>query len=330
MAAVALACAAPAALGGPASAAGEYAHLNAPGPKLSESRSALRASLGCSGSLRKTGRSPVLLLAATAVDPVENYSWNWMPALERSGYTWCSSTAADPDNMSDIQARGERVVYAIRRMHRISGRRVTVYGHSQGGMVGRWALRFWPDTRAMVADLVGAAPSNHGTDVAPFICGGGCAPSIWQQRSDSQFTRALNSRAETFRGVAYTSIYSRLDEVVIPNSDETGSSSLRTGRGEIENVAVQDVCPGDVSEHLLTGVVDPVAWALFVDATTHPGPADPERIDRSVCSDAHMPGVDPATYATDLAAAGTGLARTLLAYPRVPEEPPLAAYAFAR
>lgn len=35
-----------------------------------------------------------------------------------------------------------------------------VLGHSQGGMVMRWSLRFWPDTRAMVADVIGMAGSN--------------------------------------------------------------------------------------------------------------------------------------------------------------------------
>ncbi len=32
--------------------------------------------------------------------------------------------------------------------------------HSQGGMIGRWATRFWPDTRQMVDDIVGLAPST--------------------------------------------------------------------------------------------------------------------------------------------------------------------------
>ena len=174
--------------------------------------------------------------------------------------------------MGDIQVRGERIVYAIRRMHRISGRRITVYGHSQGGMVGRWALRFWPDTRAMVADLVGAAPSNHGTDAARSICGGGCAPSFWQQRSDSDFTSALNSRAETFRGVAYTSIYSHLDEVVVPNSDETGQLLASHRARRDPNVAVQEICPGDLSEHLLLAL-----WTRSPGRCSSTRPPTPDR-----------------------------------------------------
>ncbi len=79
-------------------------------------------------------------------------------------------------------------------MNAVSGQKVDVLGHSQGGMVPRWALRFWPDTRPMVDDLVGMAPSNHGTDTAGTCsAGSGCAQAFWQQRAGSEFIKALNS-----------------------------------------------------------------------------------------------------------------------------------------
>jgi len=61
----------------------------------------------------------------------------------------------------------------------------------------------------------------------------GCAPALWQQRTGSAFDNALNSGAETFAGRSYTHVYTQLDEVVVPNFDETGSSSLHTGAGQI-------------------------------------------------------------------------------------------------
>jgi pimeloyl-ACP methyl ester carboxylesterase len=316
----------------PASSAAQdqpYAHLKTPGPPLSVPQSELRASLECSGGRGDPSRPPVLLLSGTTVDPDENFAWNWEPALKATGFSWCASTAPG-GNMDDIQVRGEYVVYAIRRMYEATGRRIAIYGHSQGGMVGRWALRFWPDTRKMVTDVVGAAPSNQGTDTAVPICALGCAPSFWQQETGSAFIRALNSRAETFRRISYTSVYTHMDEIVFPNLDDSGRSSLHTGEGRIANVAVQDVCPGELADHLLLGTVDPVAWALFLDAVEHPGPADPTRIDTSVCSQGLMPGVDRATYATDLAAAAAALANRTVNYPHVDREPRLRKYVFAR
>jgi hypothetical protein len=114
--------------------------------------------------------------------------------------------------------------------------------------------------------------------------------------------------------------------VVTPNLDVTGSSSLHTGDGAITNVAIQDVCP-DPNEHLGIGTVSNTAYQLALDALSNPGPADPGRIDTaSVCLQPLMPGANPLTVATDMAAAGADLAQTIAAYPHVPAEPPLRCY----
>jgi hypothetical protein len=196
-------------------------------------------------------------------------------------------------------------------------------------MVMRWPLRFWPDTRKMVKDVIGMAGSNHGTLDSALLCNlPACNASFWQQRTNAKFTEALNSRQETFSRVgAYTAIYTRTDWVVVPNLNDQGSSSVH-GPGKIENVAIQDICAADVSEHLAVGTIDNIAWALVKDAITRDGPADPDRIARSVCLNPLMPGVNPATAATDFATAGAALATNIAAYPRVPEEPPLRCYVF--
>src|SRR3954471_8677246 len=136
--------------------------------------------------------------------------------------------------MGDIQVSAEYVVFALRRMREQAGRRVSIIGFSQGGMIGRWALRWWPDTRADVEDLVGLAPSNHGTASARTVCQSSCPAAYWQQRDDSRFTAALNAGQETFAGIDYTVAFTHADEVVTPNADAaTGSSALRTGGGRI-------------------------------------------------------------------------------------------------
>jgi pimeloyl-ACP methyl ester carboxylesterase len=308
-----------------------YAPVDQPGPALSVPQDKLDAALRCSGNLA-TGPAPVLLVPGTGSNPEHNFSWNWEPALTNLGISWCA--VALPDNgLNDIQVAGEYVVHAIWTMYQRAGRKISIIGHSQGGMIPRWPLRFWPDTRAMVDDQIGFAPSNHGTTGAELLCSISCAAADWQQSDTSEFIKAVNSYKETFADISYTEIYSHFDEIVTPNSDDTGSSSLHTGDGAITNVAIQDLCPADASEHLAIGTQDKVAYDLAVDALQHAGPADPARAaasDPGICTPlALMPGINPVTYPTDLAAAALDLATNTTTAPAVQAEPPLACYVTA-
>ena len=293
-----------------AAGAQSYAPVGTPGPPLSVPASQLAASLDCSPGLAGATSEPVLLVPGTGVTPEKNFSWNWIPALEALGKQWCT-VELPGSSMLDIQIAGEHVVNAIRAMNAASGRRIDVLGHSQGGMVPRWALRFWPDTRAMVDDQIGMAPSNHGTETAAALCRGpAVAPRPrWQQRSGSEFIKALNSFQETFAGIDYTAIFTHADAVVTPNLDETGSSSLRPGDGpNITNVAVQDICPAETTDHLQAGTSSTTVYALAIDAMDNPGPADPARVPAiPTCATPLMPGINPLTHADDAADAGTHL-----------------------
>ncbi|MGN6722877.1 MAG: lipase family alpha/beta hydrolase [Marmoricola sp.] len=304
-----------------------YAPLDRPGPPLSVPTATLAQALTCSSNLVSRQREAVLLVPGTTVTPAVEFSWSYERAFNQQKRPWCA-IALPSSAMGDIQIAGEYVVYAIRTMHRLTGRKVQIVGHSQGGMVPRWALRFWPDTRLMVDDVIGMAPSNHGTVDAYALClpVTGCAPAIWQQETNSHFYGALNSGAETFAGISYTNIYTVLDEVVVPNFNESGSSSLHTGAGQIANISVQSVCPGHITDHLLIGISDPVAFALVMDALNHVGPAQPARINRSVCGQLLQPGVDPTTFAVNFGKVGVYLATVLATSPHVPREPALASY----
>ncbi len=309
----------------PADAEGRFAPLDRPGPALSVPRAALDASLRCVGDLATGPHEPVLLVPGTGVDPQE-FSWNWMRSLQARGWSFCAVTLPE-HSTGDIQIAGEYVVHAVRTMHaRSAGRKVQIVGHSQGGMLSRWSLRFWPDLRPMVDDLAGMAPSQHGTVVAAPTCVPDCSPSVWQQRDVSAFNQALNSGAETFAGISYTNVYTHTDEIVVPNADDTGSSSLHTGAGRITNVAIQDVCPDDLTEHLGIGTYDNTAYQLILDALTHPGPAVPSRVPVTACTPLLQPGVNPATFAPDYAGTLALLASNLAAVPHTTKEPTLACY----
>ena len=310
----------------PAFAAPAYAPPDRPGPALDVPQDKLAGALECSKSIDSAKRTPVLLIPGTGATAHDNFSWNYEPQFDKLGIPWCAVTFPYNGN-GDIQVNGEYVVYAIRTMHARTGRKVSLVGHSQGGMVGRWALRFWPDTRPMVDDVIGFAGSNHGSKQAALSCSSKCIYADWQQSFESNFIRALNSFAETWPGISYTNVYTHNDEIVTPNSDDTGSSSLHTGGGQIRNVAVQDICPTDPSEHFLIGTIDPVAYALAADALDHAGPADPARVPITTCAQPFMPGVNPAT----------GPAAGLQAFyddesstgPESTSEPPLACYVYA-
>lgn len=296
------------------------------GPPLSVPRDVLDAALYCTDG--DADLDAVLLIPGTGLTPEPNFSWNYERAFAAQDRAYC--TVELPRSATgDIQVAAEYVVHALRTMSSPARPEGTdVVGYSQGGMIGRWALRFWPDTRDLVDDLVGLAPSNHGTLDADVLCAGTpCAPAIHQQALASDFLAALNDGPETVAGVDYTVAYTLTDEIVVPNLVPPRSSPLRDGEGATSNVAVQQVCPGHVADHLTLGTLDAVGYAIALDALDADGPADPERLDRAVCLAPFMPGVDPSTLAADLAgftaavATGVGTAETTAA------EPPLAAYA---
>jgi hypothetical protein len=318
----------------------QYAPPDRPGPALSVPTDTLRAALQCEGPFGDSDLEPVLLSPATGVTAAQNYSWNYERAFTAQHRPWCAVTMPF-HTLGDITIAGEYLVYAIRTEYAMAGRRIAVMGHSQGGMSMRWALRFWPDTRAMVDDVIGMAGSNHGTSMVGPLCRPGltrCTPATWQQGTDSNFIQALNSYAETFAGISYTEIFTHTDEVVQPNStDANSSSALHTGAGMISNVSTQDICPLDVDEHLTVGTIDPVTYALAMDALDHAGPADPARISRSVCAQLVQPGVNPLTLNMylQLLGAAPGLlgvatpGTNAVGAPEVAAEPPLPCYVYA-
>jgi pimeloyl-ACP methyl ester carboxylesterase len=316
-----------------------YAPLDRPGPQLTVATATLAAALHCTGDVAAGALEPVLLNPATGVTPDQNFSWNYERAFNAQGRPWCA-ISMPYDTEGDIQIAGEYLVYAIRTMSATAHRRIAVMGHSQGGMSMRWALRFWPDTRALVDDVIGIAGTNHGT-TSLGVCITGktlCPAASWQQGAGARFIAALNSGTETFAGISYTEIFTHTDEVVRPNStDATSSSALHTGAGSISNVSTQDICRLDVYEHLTVGTLDPAAYALVMDALNHPGPAVPSRISRSVCLRLYQPGVDPlnAQMYVQILAGVPGLLAVdvpdvnIAGVPEVAGEPPLRCYVFA-
>jgi triacylglycerol esterase/lipase EstA (alpha/beta hydrolase family) len=244
-----------------------------PGPRLTTPARALKAALKCQQSAG--GRDPVLLVHGTAANPTIAWAAGLRRLLSERGYVVC--TVALPDGGTGrIGIAAEYVVASIRRMAARFDRPVNVVGHRQGGMLPRWAIKWWPDIRSLVGDVVGLAPSNHGSSVAMAVCASPCPAAFWQQGSGSRFLAALNDGDETPGRLSYSVVSSQTDTTVPPPSPE-----LR-GEADDSNTAIQAICPGREVSHTQI-LYDAVSVALVVDALTHVGPARASRLPAGVC-----------------------------------------------
>ncbi len=290
------------------------------GPALSVSAEALQDGFACTAPLRPGARS-VLLVHGTSVTPEENWAWSWELTLPAEGFATC--TVRLPDYaFVDIQESSEYVVHALRRMAEATGNKVSIVGISQGGLEPRWAIRWWPDVRDQVDDLVMLATPNHGGPFANLVCTEPCLPALWQQSEGSAFLTTLNEGDETPGGVSYTSIYSLTDWVIQP------AAPVPTARLEgAVNLAVQEFCPGRPVDHI-QHAFDAAVYALAMDALRHPGPLDTSRVDPAVCLEDVMPGVDPVDAWTRLAEVYVLAGQRQSSYEhKVDAEPPLRDYA---
>ena len=249
-------------------------------PPFETSTDALAAALECPQPFTHPEHEPVLLVHGTFTNGHENFSWNWELLLPSRGYDYCLVTYPNRGT-GDMQISAEYVAYAVQEMQRRTGSKVDVVGHSQGGLMPRWAIKWWPSVQAAVDDYVMLAGPNHGVALAasaeqspvPII------PVAYQFAATSKFITALNAGDESPGAVDYSSIYSITDELVQP-ALPVPTSALDWGRTEpnVRNVSVQDVCPGRLVDHLTIGTTDRLTQELVIDALSHPGPVDPARL----------------------------------------------------
>jgi triacylglycerol esterase/lipase EstA (alpha/beta hydrolase family) len=132
---------------------------------------------------------------------------------------------------------------------------VDLVGHSQGGMMPRWYLKFTAGATQKVGTLAGLSSSNHGTTAAglftlsSFFPGadaftGELCPACRQQKRGSAFLQQLNAGGDTVAGVSYTVVQTRYDQVVTPYT-----SAFLSGPN-VTNILLQDQCRLDFGDHL--------------------------------------------------------------------------------
>ncbi|MGZ4271910.1 MAG: esterase/lipase family protein [Solirubrobacteraceae bacterium] len=212
---------------------------------------------------------PIVLVHGTFEGAADNWA-TMSPQLKNAGYCvfaldYGSRGTGDIAASAGQLARFVDAVLAATGAHRVS-----LVGHSQGGMMPRYYIKFLGGA-SKVDDLVGLAPSNHGTtNPGAFVAGQTVCEACDQQRAGSDFLQQLNAGDETPGSISYTVIETKYDEVVTPYT----SAFLADGPNTA-NILLQDACPAEVIDHHEMPN-DQLALRWTLQALCRPGPADPQ------------------------------------------------------
>ncbi|WP_395704409.1 esterase/lipase family protein [Rhodococcus ruber] len=185
---------------------------------------------------------------------LENSYANWAglaPALKTEGYcVFALDYGAAPGEPFKARepipdAAGELATFVDTVLAETGAERVSIVGHSKGGAVPRWYVRFLGGADR-TSRIIGLAPANY-PSLGP--------PSVAQDA----VLAALNAGSDTVEGVSYTVVATRYDQVIIPYT-----ASFLTGPGA-QNILLQDVCPANTADHVSIPY-DPVAEQLVLAA----------------------------------------------------------------
>ncbi|MFI9807095.1 esterase/lipase family protein [Streptomyces sp. NPDC052301] len=233
---------------------------------------------------------PVVLVHGTFGNSVDN----WLalaPYLESRGYCVYSLDYGQLPGvplfygLGPIDKSAEQLSAFVDKVLAATGAvKADLVGHSQGGMMPRYYLRFLGGA-AKVNALVGLAPDNHGTDLdglanlLPYFPGAAdllkaTTPGLADQITGSDFLTKLNAGGDTVPGVHYTVVATKYDEVATPWRTQYLSGS------DVHNVLLQDLCSLDLSEHVAIGLFDRIAFHEVANAL------DPAHATATTCASA--------------------------------------------
>ncbi|MFF9089331.1 esterase/lipase family protein [Streptomyces sp. NPDC014991] len=219
---------------------------------------------------------PVVLVHGTLGNSVDNWL-GLAPYLKSRGYCVYSLDYGQLPGVPLFhglgpidESAGQLAAFVDRVLAATGTAKADLVGHSQGGMMPRYYLRFLGGADKVNA-LVGIAPDNHGTNLGgltrllPYFPGAedllrATTPGLADQITGSAFLTRLNAGGDTVPGVHYTVIATRNDEVVTP-----WRSQYLTGP-DVHNVLLQDLCPLDLSEHVAIGLLDRIAFHEVANA----------------------------------------------------------------
>ena len=217
---------------------------------------------------------PVVLVHATLAD--EGSNWVTLaPLLANEGYcvyafnygATLASLELWPfigpriDGLGHIESSAKQLSSFVSNvLSKTKASKVDLVGHSQGGMMPNYYIKNLGGS-SKVNELIGLAPSNHGTTLDgvtkfvenfPFatelvtdlleLLG---APALPEQTEKSAFmTKLFGSGEPVVAGVKYVVVETDHDEVVTPYTHAFLSGS------NVTNITIQNQCPGDPVAHI--------------------------------------------------------------------------------
>jgi hypothetical protein len=291
------------------------------GPKLTVPKADLEAAFKCPIDPTNATQTPLMFVTGTGATGDQGYLIG-QEAFEAYGNPVCYMNFPD-FTTADIQVSVQYLVYGLRKEFKMAGRKVAVFGISQGGLMPRFALTYWPDLRLKVSDVLAAAGAQHGTTVVRGCSNTSpCPPADWQQGRHSNLLDAINAQPDETPGdVSYTTVRSLSDETVQPQGGRHPTSALEGAR----NILIQDVCPGRTTTHIGTAV-DSVSFGAFVDAIERnrkgkQGAAKVSRLPSDVCDHPYATGLNEAQTSAFLSASGGLVEAQQAQVPKVAAEP---------
>ena len=230
---------------------------------------------------------PVVLVHGT----FETMEQNWAvlsPKLKKKGYCVFALNYGNRGLGRIGESAKELDVFVDKVLAYTGAEKVSLVGHSQGGMMPRYWIKNLGGKNKVV-DLVGIAPSNYGTELGDASSEDSTAEdfklpignnpdgenpcySCDQQGADSKFIRRLNRGDDTPGPGSFTQIATNDDEIIIPFRN-----CFLRGTERTRNLIIQRYNDGLVVTHQNI-YNDPTAQKLTFDALANPGPADPRRV----------------------------------------------------
>jgi triacylglycerol esterase/lipase EstA (alpha/beta hydrolase family) len=234
---------------------------------------------------------PIILLNGTTGTQGANWSVG-APVLANAGYKVYTfnygNITGDPNfpiqATDDIrESAGQLAVEVQKVLDETGAPKVILIGHSQGGGILPAYYINNLGGADKVSQLIGIAPSNHGTDASGLIglqslpilgplvtaFANALGPALEQQTVGNEFQQEVYGNGDTRPGVLYTTITTKNDEIVTPYTQQALDGP------NVTNIVVQDLYPGVTAGH--EGVVlSPQVWSIVLDALASNPAANPQ------------------------------------------------------